>query len=424
MPEAAMETPAGGEGARPERARLLTSMLEDLEPLTEAGVETICAEIPGYAEQAADPRFRADLTDQVSRHYRNNFSIHLEGRSVTLADIAFTRSAATRRARAGLNLEDYINAFRVGQQVLWESLLEHARGTPSGQRAALGMATEVMRYADFASTHAAHAYVEFQQYVVADADRERRDLLEHLLVGEMPTRGPLLAAAQSYGLGPETRMMVAAAVPAGQLSDAGTPDAASAAIARAGIREATTLVVVRQAEIVAVPALGPDGDPRRLCTHLESVQERLREEGMPLQMGISTVASGVAELPRAYGEARAALECIGDDGGVHALGRLSPFDYLALRGDETARRLVDPALRQFLDEDRARGGVMTATIRAFAEDDLNLRAAAQRLQIHPNTAQYRMRRIAERSGRNPRHISDLLDLLVAIALDDSEGTSG
>jgi sugar diacid utilization regulator len=38
--------------------------------------------------------------------------------------------------------------------------------------------------------------------------------------------------------------------------------------------------------------------------------------------------------------------------------------------------------------------------------------------VHPNTAQYRLRRVQERSGRNPRRIADLLDLLVAMTLDD------
>jgi DNA-binding PucR family transcriptional regulator len=136
-------------------------------------------------------------------------------------------------------------------------------------------------------------------------------------------------------------------------------------------------------------------------------------------MGVSTVATGVGNLPRAYQEAHVALAGVGDDGGVAALARLTPFDYLALRADDTARRLVNPQLRAFLDEDRQRGGVLTETIRAVADCDLNLRLAAERLQVHPNTAQYRLRRIEERTGRNPRRIADLLDLLVAIALDDA-----
>jgi DNA-binding PucR family transcriptional regulator len=88
-----------------------------------------------------------------------------------------------------------------------------------------------------------------------------------------------------------------------------------------------------------------------------------------------------------------------------------------LRADETARRVVDPSLRAFLDEDLSRGGVLSSTVQAFARADLNLRAAAEELHVHPNTAQYRFRRIEERTGRNPRRVADLLDLLVAIALE-------
>jgi sugar diacid utilization regulator len=195
--------------------------------------------------------------------------------------------------------------------------------------------------------------------------------------------------------------------------------AACAAISRAGANGTRTLSVVRQSEIVAIPALGPGGDPEELCDRLQAVRESLMGEGIVLAMGISTVVAGTAGIPRAYDEARTVLEFLPEDGGVAALPRLSPFQYLALRADDTARHLVDPRITALLSEDRARGGVLTATIRAFAAADLNLRASAERLQIHPNTAQYRLRRIQERTGRSLRRISDLLDLLVAIALHDT-----
>jgi sugar diacid utilization regulator len=277
-----------------------------------------------------------------------------------------------------------------------------------------------MHYVDAASTNAGRAYVEYQQYVVAEADRARRDLLEHLLAGELPARGPLMAAARRFGIDDQTRMLVAVGMPATPDADGDGLVTASAVIARAGLTDSDVLVVVRQSEIVAVPAIGAHGDPARVCERLDDVQARLRQEGIPLVLGVGTIAEGVAELPRAYQEATAALDCVpDDDGGVAALPRMSPFRYLALRADETARRLVDPALRAFLDEDRGRGGVLTATIRAFADADLNLRLAADRLQVHHNTAQYRLSRIEERTGRSPRRVDDLIDLLVAIALDDA-----
>src|SRR5918912_1070766 len=154
----------------------------------------------------------ADVRDQVGSHYRTKLACLMEDHDVTLDDLSFARGAAMRRARAGFALEDYINAFRVGQQVFWEAVVECAGESPSGHEAALGLATPLMRYVDFASTHAGHAYVEFQQHLVADADRERRDLLERLLAGDAPTHGPLAAAARAHGIKPRTPMLVAAAV--------------------------------------------------------------------------------------------------------------------------------------------------------------------------------------------------------------------
>jgi hypothetical protein len=406
----------GAGAVRAERRRILSTLLEQSDTLVEAAVKAIRTEIPAYAAQ--DEGFFVDVRDQVSKHYRAKLCLLLDEREVTIEDIAFVRGAAMRRARAGFALEDYLNAFRVGQQVLWEAVMTAAGETALGHEAALTLTTPLLRYCDFVSTHAGHAYVESQQYVVAAADRERRDLLEHLLAGAMPTSGPLLGAARAYGLGAETPMMVALAVLVGPQTDADAPHTASAMLTRSVPGQARILVVVRQAEIVAIPALRPGVEPAELCDHLEAVHDRLREEGRPLAMGISTVAVGVGELPRACLEARTALESVAGGGGVVALPRLSPFDYLALRADETVRWLVDPRLRAFLDEDRARGGVLIDTVRAFADASLNLRLAAERLQVHPNTAQYRLRRIEERSGRNPRRMADLLDLLVAIRLDD------
>ena len=405
-----------GDGAvRAERRRILSTLLEHSGALVEAAVEAIRAEVPAYAAQ--EEPFFVDVRDQAGKHFRTKLCLLLEERDATLEDVAFVRGGAMRRARAGFALEDYLNAFRVGQQVFWEAVLATAGHTPLGHEAALTLNAPLLRYCDFVSTHAGRAYVESQQYMVAEDDRQRRDLLEHLLAGTVPVNGPLLAAARGYGLGAETPMMVALAVVVGPQADADAPFAASATITRAVPWQPRILVVVRQGEIVAVPALCHGADPAGLCDHLEAACDRLRREGMPLAMGVSTVADGVAELPRAYLEARTALEGVAG-GGVVALPRLSPFDYLTLRADDTARWLVDPRVRAFLDEDRARGGVLIATVRAFADADLNLRVAAERLQVHPNTAQYRLRRVQERSGRNPRRIADLLDLLVAMTLGD------
>lgn len=422
-----MGTPRLSEPLRLERRRILHAVHDRVEEVAETAVEVMRAEIPSYALQ--DERFFGDVRDQVLEHYRMQLAALAGDRDIDPEDLVFSRAAAMRRARAGFALEDWISAFRVGRQVLWDALLDCAGTSAGAQQAALSLVTPLMRYVDYASTHAAQAYVEYQQHVVADADRERRDLLDQLLAGVAPTRGPLFAAAQAYGVGPRSPMMAVVAVyvddaRAGDPTSAENGYAASASISVAGPWAGRTLVVVRHGEVVAVPVVRAGMAAEDICAHFETVQRRLARAGTLLSMGISTVAQGAGELPRAYQEARAALDLVPSEGGVAALPRLSPFDYLALRADDVARQLVDPRVRALLDEDRRRGDTLAVTIRAFAAADLNLRLAAERLRVHHNTAHYRLRRIEERSGRNPRRIADLLELLVALAIRDGAEESG
>ncbi|MER5475032.1 helix-turn-helix domain-containing protein [Streptomyces sp. NPDC002935] len=422
-----MATSRLSEPLRLERRRILQAVHDRVEEVAETAVEVMRAEIPSYALQ--DERFFGDVRDQVLEHYRMQLAALAGDRDIAPEDLVFSRAAAMRRARAGFALEDWISAFRVGRQVLWDALLDCAGTSAGAQQAALSLVTPLMRYVDYASTHAAQAYVEYQQHVVADADRERRDLLDQLLAGVAPTRGPLFAAAQAYGIGPRSPMMAVVAVcvddtRAGDPTSAENGYAASASISVAGPWAGRTLVVVRHGEVVAVPVVRAGMAAEDICAHFEAVQQRLARAGTILSMGISTVAQGSGELPRAYQEARAALDLVPSEGGVAALPRLSPFDYLALRADDVARQLVDRRVRALLEEDRRRGDTLAVTIRAFAAADLNLRLAADRLRVHHNTAHYRLRRIEERSGRNPRRIADLMELLVALAIRDGAEEGG
>jgi PucR C-terminal helix-turn-helix domain/GGDEF-like domain len=366
-----------------ERDRILLALRERTEELIATAVATMRAEIPAYA--AAGEAVIDDVRRQVRQHHETKLRCLLAEQDVTLEDLAFTRGAAMRRARAGIALEDYINAFRIGQQVFWDMVLECASETAAGRDAALTLATPLMRYCDVAQTQAGHAFTDF----LAHAD-ERRALLEHLLAGELP------AHAAAYGITADAQLVVVVAVPA------------SAALARAVLGTTRTLVVVSETEAVGVQALGPGCDARKVCERVAAIHARV---GEPLAIAVSTVAAGVTELPRAYAEAQAALEWGGS--GVVALPLLSAFGYLTASAPDTARRLIDPALRAFLADDR---GVFRDTIRALAEADLVLNVAAERLQIHPNTAKYRLSRIQERTGRNPRRLEDLFELLTAIAL--------
>jgi DNA-binding PucR family transcriptional regulator len=61
---------------------------------------------------------------------------------------------------------------------------------------------------------------------------------------------------------------------------------------------------------------------------------------------------------------------------------------------------------------------MRATLRAYADESMNLTRAAEALHVHPNTLRYRLGRIRERSGRDPYDFNQLVDLLCLLDLLD------
>lgn len=407
---------AGVDTVREQRTRILTELRERTAELAAEAVQVIRERVPAY--QAAGAPSPAAVHEQVLGNYRFTLDALVRDHPPEADDLRFVHKAAMRRARAGFEMHDFITAYRIGHQVLWDSLVAEAGTSPAGHEAALALAGPFMRYCDLATTEAAQAFTEHRRYMATETAGTRTELLDCLLEGRMPERGAALSAARGYGLEPDGRMVVLAGALIGE-DDAETSYAVCAALSDLRVTDARTLTAVRGEEIVAVPALGRAGDVRVLCERLDALRERLADDDLALAIGVSTEVTGVTELPGGYREARAAVELLPPEGGVAALPRMSPFEYMALRADRTAGHLVDGRVRRMIEEDRARGGVLIATIRAFAASDLNLRATAARLQVHHNTAQYRLRKIAERTGRNPRRIADLIDLLVAIALADA-----
>ena len=144
-----------------------------------------------------------------------------------------------------------------------------------------------------------------------------------------------------------------------------------------------------------------------------------RRSAFALAVGVSTVQRGLSTLGGAYREASQALRRVAESGGVLSLPDLSAFEYLTLRDDEVARRLIAPEIERFVAEDRAHGGQLIDTLLAYAEADLNAKAAAETLLIHVNTAHYRLGRIAEKTGCDLRRLSDVIDLLIAVRLADA-----
>lgn len=407
-----MEPPGASSpgAAQPGVRRIVAAVEASLDTLVPAATEAIYAEVPAYAN-SHDDQLRADVTAHVRAIFLAFVAALSTGQPARRGDFAVTREQASRRVAQGITLADFLQAFRIGQLTLWQGVLDAAGDDSAARAAALSIVAQIMQVIELGSTVAGEAYVAAQQHALAEDDRVRRDLLEDLLARRASPAGPKRGLLRAAGLAPDTRLLVAAAALAGDL-----PEGLTMRDAVPGVAQARRgLAVVRQDEIVAITPLARGGTDaavtgfRRACADL-------RTRGVRLAVGVSTVHAGLPEVPEAYAEAQTARDGLGGSPGVLALSELTSFDYLVLRDDETARRLIRPQVRQFVADDLAAGGTLVTTLVEFAACDMNAKTAAERLHLHVNTAYYRLERIAERTGCDLRRLADVMELLIAIRL--------
>ena len=392
-------------------ARLVEALLMRQDELVEEGIRAIRRSIPSYA-RIDDPLFVADVRAHLLAHHVALLRSIAEGRGLHHEDLLFVRAHATRRV-GRVSLADFVHSFRIYQQVMWRAALELA-AVEDTRHAALGVVGAILEHLNVAARHAGDVYVEAERLLKAHGDHVRQDLLEDLLAGRPLLAGPKLAAAREAGLQPSGPCLVLVATPAATgTSRELVLRSAGAALARAIGLTLQPLMAVRGEEIVIVAPAG-GCNPSGLATALSTVHCRLARQRVRLAVGVSTIQERREGLPEAYREALVALERVRADGGVVVLPALRAFDYLTRFSHDTARRLVPAAIRRFVDEDLAEGGVLTSTLLEYVAVDLNVKAAAERLHLHANTAHYRLARIEERTGCNLRRLADVLDLLIAV----------
>ena len=175
---------------------LREALEQRLEGMADEATERIVTEIPAY---------RAPTSSCVATSTPTSWPICAPAsrrlgadRDVTREDLLFVRPHAARRAKR-VSVTEFVQAFYVGERVLWDTALALAHDDES-RRAALVFASHLPRYFEVATTHAAEVYLETQEQLAATGERIRRDLLEDLLAGRELEPGPRLDAARAAGV--------------------------------------------------------------------------------------------------------------------------------------------------------------------------------------------------------------------------------
>jgi sugar diacid utilization regulator len=385
----------------------------DATDLAQVMAETVFREVPVYRGQ------RAELSRTVLKHSLDH--VHAVVRTIrtwTLPapdELSFVRAQAALRAGQGLPLNALLHSYRLGHRTVWERLVEVLGDRDDVLDAVLALTTLTLGYTDLISAVLAEGYFEQQRHLLVELDRDRRDLLENLLLGSVGHRAETLQLAATFDLVPAAELVVAVVSSQSSLTSDALTRAAETMRHHLSVAVAQPFVVVRHHEIVA---LVPVGRLRSalLGRLMRAAHGELSQRGEPWAAGVSTLCLGLSEVPRGYEEARHALDTVAAQAGVATLLDMRVSDYLVERADATVLRMVPPAARRLLESTVAADRILVETLLAYAGADMAVRVVAERLSVHANTVTYRLAKIKHLLGRDPMRFSDLVELLAWVRI--------
>jgi DNA-binding PucR family transcriptional regulator len=243
---------------------------------------------------------------------------------------------------------------------------------------------------------------------VAEAERRLKgDLLDQLIRGAIE---PNEARTALERLGFDLERLVAVAA----LGGTDSPDVVAGAAEEVLARQSGPFLVSPWDDLALV-VVQPEG-PGFLA--------RLRAAAAPRVSGTLVAGAGslvpLDRLPQGVREARYALQVCRTEGRLHAeFADLGTYQLLlSLQDPEALRTFADSVLGPLDAYDRAPGGDLVPSLRAFLEKNARWEAAAKELLVHRHTLRYRMRKVEELSGRNLSSARDRMEFFLAMRARD------
>ncbi|WP_051026999.1 PucR family transcriptional regulator [Nocardia higoensis] len=311
-----------------------------------------------------------------------------DGKAPTETELDSLGEAALRWAGAALPLSTVLRACQEGLRTALDSATARtAAEDAGGVRDATDLMLELLRAV---TTVVCDAYVGHDQDLAREHRAAGQALASALLSGQVGS-----AVARHSGLPiAESYQVIALAAPTGALDGANGPYPAPAAAGR-GLQPAVTAVFGAQ-----VPALlSPTGGTLLLARGAggrELTAELLAELSAVAGLALSATAilADAGHIPEAAEQAHELLELAriaGRGPGFYRLDDLA-MEYQLTRDGPAGRqlmRMLDPldTYPELLD-----------TARAYLRNDMNRRLTARQLFVHPNTVDYRLRRIGRLTG--------------------------
>ncbi|MCP2246173.1 PucR family transcriptional regulator [Lentzea aerocolonigenes] len=371
-------------GGRPVADRIVA----ELPSFVRQVIASLVERVPAYAQLPAE-ELQGDIFRVVEHALRAFAQVLGSGELPSEDELRFLRESAARRAEEGVPIDVVLTAYHVGIQVVWESLVPEARPEEVGEVLALNALA--LRYLQLVTPVVSAGYLDERQTMFDDERSARHTLLAALLDGSAEVSGPLVVLALHVPPHPDELLAGVDAAIAG----------------RRKLRRLRTELERHSREPV-LSSLTPDGGIALLPGEDDRVDRIVADvakaAGVPIT--VAAVAASPSGVAAAAGLAREVLA-------------------VAVRSGPGLYRLTDVLLEYQLSRPSAALGPLASVVEPLTEELVQTlevylrrgsrRPAATELHVHPNTVDYRLRRVAELTGLDPTRIEHVTLLTAALA---------
>lgn len=367
--------------------------------LTRRVVERLCAELPVYAE-LPDEEVVGDIADIVQQNLRL-FADVLEHRGrIDDSRFAAQCDSAAQRAEEGVPLDAILSAYHLGIEMGWHEITAGAR--PADLADLKETLAHLMAFQRRLISEVTAAYLETRQVLDVQHHHDRHALMTALLAGDVPGRPAYPAGTRPAPL------YVVMTLTLGRHPDETSPGPRARVAARRKIRRVQS-TFDRFAGEPALTVLDGFGGTALLPVPAPPAWEDLndliartaRSADVPV-----TAAASVTEpagVPAAVTQNTEIVDLVTRTGRPPGLYRLADvlLDYQLSRPGEALT-----ALAHLLRPLEAKPELLQ-TLETYLRHDLDRRRTATALHVHPNTVDYRIRRITQLAGLSPNRAADL-----------------
>lgn len=292
-----------------------------------------------------------------------------------------------RRMEMGVPLEAMLHVYRIGGRAVFRAVMDSLE---PGEEAALGeIGLEWLDYVDHASSAGAAAYLKASHDRIREVEATRGALIQALLSARNASDVAVVAAEFSVILAPVYVPVVVGGEGAAAQVEPLLRESPAGSLA--GIRGRILILLV--------PGDSPDLDRvRTLPPESTVVSGRAGRVGPDLQAQVEHAErvlwlASTKGLQGAFTTDDLMLEQLAN-ADVHNTGRLREIVAVLTEHDK--------------------GGLIMATIRTYLETG-SVAATAKQEYVHPNTVTYRLHRVKELTGFDPRLPADAAVLVLALA---------